>query len=780
MVIRFSRMTNTGCLLAILSVLVSCRATKFLKEDETFYSGADIVFHEHGRVGGKHKIKQKLESLISPKPNSTFLGARPGVWIYYATGTSENKKKFPGWLRKKLGKEPVLLSDVRPDLTAKILQGNLFNSGFFESQVSPAVQTRGKKSHVNYNVELYPPFTIMSIHTPDDSLFRTGNNQVMKETFLKKGDTYNLEVLKNEQSRIEWLLEDLGYYYFDNRHLLFEVDTTAGNHGVDLYLTYAPGMPDKALRKYSFRTVNVINDYSLWQAGTESTMQNPGDTTQVDGYNYISTEDNFRPKVLTNAINIRSGSLYSREAHNYSISHLMGLGTFKFVNIKYQERDSARLDADIYLTPLLKKSIRLEVQGITKSNNFVGPGLGATLTNRNFLRGAEQFQLKLNGSYEVQISRQQSRPLNAFELSAEASLTVPRLISPVGINHYSTKYIPHTTFRLSSTFQRRINYFQLNSFNLAYGYVWRETTTKSHELFPIDINYVNVSRQSAEFLELLQSNPYLKNSFQDQFIPAMRYSFTLNTQLHDPGEVSYSAVTSQRSNFYFNTNLSLSGNLINMLKKNLDSSTEVPRTLFGQPYSQFIIGDFDFRYYWQLDSHNKLVARVAAGSGYAYGNSDQLPYIKQFASGGSNSIRAFPARSLGPGTYRAVSGDASFIDQRGDIKVEGNTEYRFDIFKYMKGAVFVDAGNIWLWNEDPQRPGGKFNSKTFIKELAVGTGLGLRLDFSFFILRFDVAFPLRKPYLPDGERWVFNEIDFGSRTWRNENLVLNIAIGYPF
>jgi outer membrane protein assembly factor BamA len=781
MVYSLVRIVYASSFLIFITLLASCTGTKYLKENETFYTGARVTFHQHGRVAGKKNMKEKLGKLIGPKPNSTLLGSRPGVWIYYITGTSKNKKGFASWMRKKFGQEPVLITDARPERTAKILQGNLFNNGFFESQVSASVHTKRKKSRINYDVELYPPFFIKEIHVPDDSIFQSKDDDVMKVSLLKPGDRYSLEMLKNEQSRIERVLEDLGYYHFDNRFVLFEADTTVGDRKVEVYLTYSPEMPEKALQRYSFRNVNVINDHSLWQAGTDSAVQNRRDTILIDRYRYSSVEDNFRPEIITNAINIESGMLYSRKEHNYSISHLMGLGTFKFVNIKYREADSAQVDADIFLTPLLKKSIRLEVQGITKSNNFVGPGIGATFTNRNFLRGAEQFQFKLNGSYEVQISQQQSQPLNALELSAEVSLSVPRLISPIRISHYSTKYIPHTSVRIGSTFQRRIKYYQLNSFNVGYGYLWRETTTKSHELYPIDINYVKVSRQSEEFAQLLEDNPYLKNSFQDQFIPAMRYSFTLNTQLRDPGEVNYNAIQAQRLTFYLNANFSLSGNIINAIAKGLDSSGDVPRQVFSEPYSQFVLGDIDFRSYWQIDQKNRLVARIALGSGYAYGNSGQLPYIKQFASGGSNSIRAFQARSIGPGTYGVGTTDSTyFIDQRGDIKLEANAEYRFDIFKAFKGAVFLDAGNIWLWNEDPQRPGGKFNTDTFLKELAVGTGFGLRLDFNFFILRFDLAFPLRKPYLPDGERWVFDKIDFGSKAWRRENLVLNIAIGYPF
>lgn len=773
----------SACALSLIAgvFFMGCSATGYLKEGESFYSGASINFHSHGNIAGRNSLKSELGEMITPKPNSKFLGSRFSVWIYYAAGGERNTKGISGWIRKKFGKKPVLITDAKPEVTANVLKGNLFNRGFFESQVQSSVERKKKESHVIYDIELYPPFTIRHIEVPSDSIF-VNKEDLMRESFVKEGERYNLEKLDNEQSRIEMYLEDLGYYYFDNRNLIFEADTTIGGRKVDLNLAYASGTQEKAKRKYMLRSVHIVNDYLIRGSPTDTLSGLKRDTVTVDGYRYASMNDNFRPEIIANAINIDSGELYSRTAHNYTISHLMGLGTFRFVNIRYQEEGPSALGATVFLTPLKKKSFRMEVQGVSKSNNFVGPGLGLTFTNRNFLRGAEQFRIKLDGTYEIQINRQQPEPLTAVEFSAEASLSVPRMLVPVNIQYYSTKYIPHTDFRIGSTFQRRIGYYQLNSFNVGFGYTWRETTTKSHAFYPVEINYVDVSKTSQEFEDLLEDNPYLDNSFQDQFIPGMRYTFTLNSQLQDLSEINYSSTGKRRSHFFFNGNFNLAGNLLNWLTPAPDSQEDSVKTILGQPFSQFVLGDVDLRHYWQMDRHNRLVARLALGAGYAYGNAKYLPYIKQFATGGSNSIRAFPARSVGPGTYPgfAESDDMQFIDQRGDIKIEANLEYRFDIYRFFKGAVFFDAGNIWLWEEDPQRPGSGFNPDTFLQELAVGTGLGIRMDFSFFILRLDLGIPLRKPWLDPGDRWVADEIDFSSKSWRKDNLVLNIAIGYPF
>ena len=514
------------------------------------------------------------------------------------------------------------------------------------------------------------------------------------------------------------------------------------------------------------------------------------DTIKVNGYNYIDKDHNFRPEIITDVINIKTDSLYRTKDHEYSLIHLMGLKTFKYVNIKFSELDSSSLKADIFMTPLLPKSVRVQVQGVSKSNNFVGPGIELTFTNRNIFRGAELFQFKVHSAYEVQISRQVDTKLNSFEIGAEASLSVPRFITPFNVRYNSEKFLPATLFKVGYNFQERVTYFSLKTFNISGGYTWRETTLKTHELFPVDISYIKSGYKSQEFQDLLNQNPVLNNSFQDQFILGTRYSFTLNTQFTEDVEEKFRLKARKKSNFYFKGTVDVSGNLFNAIQK-LGKAEGDSLTIFGSPYSQYARGDIDFRYYLltgKARNKNMIATRLIVGVGNAYGNSTNMPYIKQFSVGGSNSIRAFPARSLGPGSYNVRNDpnvESVFIDQRGDIKLEGNVEYRFGLFKSLKSAVFVDAGNIWLWHYDNNRPGGEFEASKFISQIAVGTGVGLRYDFSFFVLRFDLAFPLRKPYPVTGldgqpQGWVIDQIDFGSSAWRSQNLVLNIAIGYPF
>lgn len=766
--------------LTCITLMSGCTATKFLKEGETFYAGADIKIKPQGKIGGKRELSKSLETLIIPEPNGTFLGMRPAVWLYTIAGTPKKKKGFRNFIKNKLGKPPVLLTDATPNETAQALEGQLNNEGYFKSTVSFEVKTNRKRSNIIYTVVLERPYRIRNIHYIFlDTMQIATLNEIKKTSLLKENQRYSLDLLSAEQQRIEEVVENAGYYYFDDRYLLFKADTTVGDRMIELDLTIEPGIPARARRIYRVKEVYVFPNYVL----SNDSLATTGDTTLVDGFTYIDNQHNFKPSVITNVINLKPDSIYRRVNHEYTLSHLMGLNTFKYVNIKYRgnRRDSSGLRAYIYLTPMLKKSFRIKVDAVSKSNNFVGPGLEFTSTNRNIFGGAEMFQLKLNGSYEWQVRNKQTTSLNAIEIGAEASLSVPRFITPFKIRYNSAKYLPQTQLKVGYSFQQRLQYFRLNSSTISAGYTWRETTLKTHQLFPIDITFVQSTKTSAEFDALLAANPTLKNSFQNQFILGSRYSFTINTQLNDDIDQKYIVKKISRSNYYFNGTIELSGNIPHAIQSLKFTEEQEPYTFFNAPYSQYVRTQLDGRFYHQFSKHSKIATRIVAGVGYAFGNAENMPYIKQFSVGGSSSLRAFPARSVGPGTFNSLANDSIvFIDQRGDIKLEGNIEYRFDLIKVMKGALFLDAGNIWLIKEDSLRPGGQFNKSKFMNEIAVGTGFGLRFDFNFFVLRFDLAFPLRKPYREENNRWVIDEINFGSSAWRRENLILNIAIGYPF
>lgn len=780
----------SGVVFLLVVILQACTGTKYLQEGETFYEGAEIKFEPaEGDVRNLVRVETNLQELITPTPNKKVLWMRPGVVFYH--------KK--GFLKKKFGREPVLMKNATPQRTAEMLQAELQNEGYFKSKVTSDIKTNPKKktSVAVYTVLIYPPFRLRNIEQHIfDSLKHPKIVQAIEETtLLRKNQRYRLSRLKAEQDRIEEVLKNQGMYYFDGRYLLFDADSTVGKRGIDLDLHFEKGIPEKATRVYRVTDINVYPNYDI---GNDS-LKTTADTLKINGYTYIDNRHNFRPEIITNVINLRPDSIYRRIDEEYTLSHLMGLRTFKFVNVKFRENssDSNSLRADIYMTPLLKKSLRAQVQAVSKSNNFVGPGIELSFTNRNFFGGAELFQFRLSGAYEVQISRQQAGALNAIELGAESSLSVPRFLTPFGIFRYrSAKYLPLTNFKLAYNLQQRLQYFRLVSMNGGYGFLWRESTLKTHEYYPVDVSFVKLGNTSDAFRKLLDQSPALKNSFQNQFILGSHYTFTLNTQMKENIELKFDPQTRRKHNFYFSATADISGNILSAAQNVINVENQ-NKQFFGLPYSQYLRGDIDFRYYFEISRKSKVATRFIAGLGHAYGSSENLPYIKQFAAGGSNSIRAFPARSLGPGSYNVrldngVGTRTFFIDQRSDIKLESSAEYRFDIIKSFKGAVFVDAGNIWqrtrnllkdstgVVTNDSTESLKVFNPKTFLGQVAVGTGVGIRFDLNFFVLRLDLAFPLRKPWLPEKERWVFDQINPGSKSWRRENLILNIAIGYPF
>jgi outer membrane protein insertion porin family len=777
------------CTLSLAILLSGCTAMKFVPEDQVLYTGAEVKIIPSGKIRAKKKLKELLNSNINPQPNKSILGMRPALWVWYNTETPKKKKGFKHFIKNKIGQAPVYLSDVDPGKTNNLLKGTLINRGYFQAVVETDVTIKNKKAHILYTAYVNSPYRLREISTPTvDTLF-TNIDSIRNNSYLKPGQRYNLERLQAEQSRIEEALENLGFYFFDDRYLLFEADSTVGDRKVDLTLTLEPGVPPKAKRIYKIDQINVFPDYML---AADATLP-PADTVIIDGIHYIDRQKNYKPWIITKVINLAPHKIYTTTDRDYTLSHLMSLGSFKFVNIKFIEsqHDSSSLHANIYLTPHLKKSLRGEIQATSKSNNFVGPGASISFTNRNFLKGSERFEVRVTTGYEVQISRQIPNPLNSFELGLESSLSVPRFITPFNIYYPSRRYLPATDVRAGLRVQNRIGYFKLNSINLSFGYTWRENTLKKHELYPVDINFVKLGKTSEEFNNRLKDNPFLSRSFEDQFILGARYSYTINTQIDQQRAKKFLEEELDRSNFFFSGTVDASGNLMRSLQGAIFKQHDETgyNKILGKVYSQFVRADVDFRHYWKFSNTTLLATRISGGIGYAYGNSVTMPYIKQFAVGGSNSVRAFPARTIGPGSYyiyedtlitQSDNAGRFFIDQRGDVRIEGNAEYRLDFTKTIKGALFLDAGNIWLLRHDDNRPGGQFKKDNFMNEFAVGTGAGVRFDFNFFVLRFDLAFPLRKPWLKEGNRWVVDEIDFGSGNWRSNNLILNIAIGYPF
>jgi len=416
-----------------------------------------------------------------------------------------------------------------------------------------------------------------------------------------------------------------------------------------------------------------------------------------------------------------------------------------------------------------KYTFRTELELVSKSNNYTGPQLSLSALNRNTFKGAELLNLTMAGSFETQLG--QGANLFSYSLNPQAELTFPRFLVPFNIKSHS-RYNPKTRLLLSYNFLKRVNYFNMNTFQFIYGFKWKESIRVDQEFNPVNISYTTVGNRSALFDTLLVHNTFLAKSYEEQFIAGGSYSFTYNEQM----------LPAKKVQFYFNLSAETAGNLFSLA--NLISGHKIssgqPSKVVGTIYSQFAKLSVDGRVFYNFPDKNKIALRLFAGVADPYGNSSVMPYSKQFFSGGPNSIRAFQINSLGPGIYQQNDSTKKILQLGGDIKLEMNAEYRFGIYKFLKGALFVDAGNVWLQKSNSSNTGSPFLFSSFLNEMAVGAGVGLRIDVSFFILRFDLAMPLRIPWLPDKQRWVTNQINFGSSSWRSQNLLLNIAIGYPF
>ncbi len=750
----------------------SCTGLKYVPENEKLYTGADIKLESYSKIKKKKPIIEAANKAIRPTPNKKFLASRPKLWMYYVAGNPTKKKGFRSWLKKQ-GEPPVYLSTVKPGETAKFVDAKLFNIGIFKSATEFKVVEKKKTARVQYTCHVHQPYKIMQIIFPaEDDMMSELIRDSQKKSLVKVGDNYNLDILKQERERIDIVLKENGYFYFNPDYLLFKADSSDADKTVVLELSIKEETPYQALLIYRINDITVDADYSL----EEERQKVIKDTMTVDDLLFKYKEKKIRFSVIARSVFFRRNDIYSRRRHNQTLNRLMTMGNYKFVNVKFFESDTANpgfLNARVLLTPMPKRTFRSEIDLVSKSNDFIGPRLNVNYRNRNTFNGAELFNLTLGGSVETQFTGKY-KGLYSFEINPKAELYVPGFIVPFRLKKQDGYYLPKTKFALGYNYLSRVNYFNLRSFQFQYGYKWKENIKKDHELNPVNINLTSIAKESPEFLALLEKNPFLKKSYDEQFIAGATYSFTFNEQV----------IPEQQNQFYFNTTAETAGNFISLAKQiqtGRKASAQNPHEIAGVAYSQFARLTIDARNYFNFKNKNKIAIRLYTGIGKPYGNSSTLPYIKQFFSGGPNSVRAFKINSLGPGTYHQRNDNkTAFLERGGDIKVETNAEYRCNLFGMLKGAAFIDAGNVWLLKGNPDTTATPFSISRFADEMAVGAGVGLRFDATFFVLRFDLATPLKKPWLDKKDRWVLNQMDWANSAWRSDNLILNIAIGYPF
>ena len=759
-------------LLIVTTLLSACSGLRYVPEGQKLYVGSQVKLDAPSKLRDQSALQTELESVVRPQPNGSILGQRPKLFFWHlGVGKSKGLKHF---LADKLGEAPVLLSQAQPENTRKLMVNRLQNRGYFHGAVSSEVKQAEKTATIAYTARPGQQYVIDQVHFPArDTLIDKAIRNLQADALVKPGDPYNLTALTNERVRIDYALKNEGYYYFSPDYLLFQVDSTLQGK-VNIYYKVKATAPAKAMRPYSLKTISLNTNYVL----TDTTTRNP---IRYQGYRYYPDESVFKAKAITRAVFLFPDSLYRQRRRDQTLSRLMSLGTFRFVEMRFRPSaagDSAgraRLDADVLMTQLRKKSLRAELQLVTKTSGFTGPGLTVQFRNRSALRGAEQLLINGVASYETQTrapAGSESRSNSGFistEFGLNAQLIFPRLIAPhvafLNPRLPNSDFQPRTTFGAGIKYVTRTGYFQTTSYDLNYGYSWKTKITNEQEIKLLNVEYNHVSTDTA-FDRVLAQRPFLKSAFQQQFILSSSYRYTYNQQV----------LEQRRQQIFFQGQVEVAGNVANTVSGLTQGSKAEGQyyAIAGQRFAQFTKFDLELREYYRLSpkatSGNRLVGRLQLGIGLPYGNSggESLPYLRQYGIGGPNSIRAFAARQIGPGSYHPVAGDFinNYYDQVGDLRLEGNIEYRQDLFPYVKGAVFMDAGNIWLVNDDPSRPGGQFKPGTFLSQLAVGTGAGLRIDVQFFVIRFDYAVPLRANY--------------GTPDAADKSGRLNIAIGYPF
>ena len=770
------RRTLKIAILFFLLIGSACNVTKHIPDNDTLYKGSKLELENlaDSMKLNKKDLKEELNGLIKIKPNSNIFGLPYKLLIYNWAGTPTGKG-LRYWIKNSLGEPPVLGSTINFEKNRDIIENRLENRGYFFSNVVVDTVKKSKELRIVYTAKLHPASTIRKVQYHFDSSSVIGKEiiELGKSSILKTGANYDLDQIKSERNRIDAGLKDRGMYFFNAEYLIMDVDSALGNNQVDIICRFKKDIPKKAKQDYHIGNVIVFADYRV---DTDTSAQNVlKNATKIEGFHIYDPNKIVKPKVFTKSLVVKPGELYSRELHNQSLKHMVSLGMYKFVNARYQETDTSvqpTLNVFYYLTPSKDKSLRAEVSGLTKSNNSAGTELSLTWRHRNFFRGAEQLSARIYGGLEKQVSTQQPT-VTTNRFGVEFNLLSPRIIGPFQLGSMTRGgFTPQTKTTLLYEYFERNTQYTLNSAKLSYGFIWKTDIRQEHRIDIFSMNLVRPTYISPAYQQALDTNITLARSIEKQFIVGPNYNYNYNTQIKP---------NLNTHNFFVNANIDLSGNAMGLLS-GADISKGKQKELFGIPYSQYIRTELEFRHYLRINKRNILASRILGGIGYAYGNSDLLPFVKAFFAGGTNDIRAFRARSLGPGTYYGGNATTSTVvlpEQPADIKMEFNTELRTKLISFLYGAFFVDAGNIWTMKSDSSRPGSKFTG-SFMKEMAVGTGLGLRIDVNFFVVRFDFSIPVRKPFLPDGKRWVFQEIDFGSADWRRQNLMFNLAIGYPF
>lgn len=772
-------------------VLAGCSTTKHLPEGEILYTGQKpmVVLNRSTTAVGEVAMEE-VEAALATAPNNSLLGSSTvrypfplGLWIY--NGFQKYEKGFGRWIFNRFAATPVLMSSVNPGIRQKAATNLLRDYGYFNGSVSYQTFIDPKdslKAKLQYTVNMRNPYFIDTVYYRGFSQRTTRIMELgRRHSLISPGEQFNVTDLDGERTRLSTLLRNVGCYYFRPDYLTYQADTTMvpGGH-VIMRLIPAPTMPKVAEKSFHVGNRSV---YLLGKQGEE-----PNDSIDYKGlaihyydklrvrpnmlYRWLDYQGYRRKRQVQDSAGISRQrsmqSLYSLYRQTRVQERLANLGIFRYAEMQYVPRDTAFISdtLDLRIVAALDKpyDAELDFNVTMKSNNQTGPGAAFTVTKNNVFGGGESWNVKVNGSYEWQTGKDRSFLMNSYEMGVSTSLMFPRIVFPrMGDREYD--FPATTTFRLYIDQMNRAKYYKLLAFGGNATYDFQPKPVSKHSITPFRLTF-NVLRDPTDaFRELQAQNPALYVSLRDQFIPAMEYTYTYDN----------ASLRGKRNPIWWQTTVASAGNLTSAVYRIFGKPfSQKEKKLFGVPFAQFLKLNSEFRYHYRIDKNQMIASRVAGGVIWSYGNMTAAPYTEQFYIGGANSVRAFSARSIGPGGYPPdAEKKYTYINHVGDNRMEANVEYRFRIIGDLHGALFLDAGNVWLMRKDENRPGGELTLRNFPKQIALGTGTGLRYDMDFLVFRLDLGIALHDPY-DTGKSGYYNIPKF------KDGMAWHFAIGYPF
>jgi outer membrane protein assembly factor BamA len=758
-------------LLVLPGLWTACSTTARLSPGERLYTGIrKIEVTDEDLSAAGDETMREIEAALACPPNNAFFGSSRiripfpfGLWIYSAF--ADRPGRFSRWMFKSFASRPVLLSSVNPELRTGIVRNLLREHGYFDGTASWEAEPHSRDSlkvKVHYRLTMNEPYTYDSIEyrrmqSRADTLLKLQD----EGRLIRAGDQFSVIRLEEERRRIATLMRNSGYFYFRPGHIVYTADSTLSPQKVRLRVGPAPNVPPAAMRPWK------IGDVAIRLYGYAS--EPPNDSLLYRGI-VIHYRDklHLRPGALYGRLAFRPGDLYSQVRQTQTQARLNRLAVFRYVDMQYAPRSESRrcdtLDVDIRATYDLPLSGETEVNFTANSNGRIGPGASFSLTKNNLFGGGESLSVGLNGSYEWLARHSSGSLTDNYEYGTTGTFVFPRVLIPAFIRR--TRYFPaSTTVQLYASRLNRADFFRILSFGGSARYDFTPNLIRSHSFTPFNLSFNRLERTTARFDSIAGYNRALFQSLRDQFIPSVSYTYTLDN----------APVRKGRHTTWWQFSVAESGNILSSLYALAGNGYERNRKLLGNPFSQFLKLTAELRYNHVLNRNSRLVGRIGGGVIWCYGNSTVSPYSEQFYVGGANSIRAFSIRSIGPGRVRPDRNSRlDNMDRTGDLKLEGNLEYRFQLVGDLEGALFLDAGNVWLLRGDGTDglAGGKIEWRRLAEDIAVGTGAGLRYNFEALVIRLDAGVALHVPY-DTGKSGYFNKT-------RHEGFGFHIAVGYPF